>query len=137
MKPPLYDEVHQLALDIVNASAAEDRRAIWSTYHDLEKLCNSAEADGQSHPFHWETLADFTTDSSTALNIYQKALKSAEQHDLVEYIASIKIAMAELYEEAGDSEKGLTLAKEANEAATLTSDLGLRREISEFLLLHS
>ncbi len=137
MKPPLYDEIHQLALDIVNASAAEDERSIWSAYHDLELLCKSAEVNGQSHPFHWETLADFTTAASAALNLYKKALKSAEQYDLVEDVASKKIAMAELYAEAGDSEKGVMLAKEANEAAKLTSDLELKREISEFLLQHS
>ena len=137
MKPPLYDEIHQLALEIVNASEAEDQRSIWSTYHSLEQLCESAETDGQSHPFHWETLADFTTDSSAALEIYQKALKSAEQNDLVEYVVSIKLAMAELYTDVGDSEKGFILAKEADETAKQTSDLELRREISEFLLQHS
>jgi len=77
---------------IINASVEKSLRTIWSAYNRLGELCRTAENSGQSHPFLWETPANFSTDRSAALEIYSKALTG-----LVEDIASIKLTMAQLY----------------------------------------
>ncbi len=80
------------------------------------------------------TLGDFTNDKSAAVSIYMKALEYAEQANLTEYIASIKLVIAENYFEMGNHKSAINLATEADETARLTSDIELRKEISEFLL---
>ncbi|WP_415891306.1 hypothetical protein ACMXYV_08320 [Neptuniibacter sp. SY11_33] len=134
MKPPFYDQVHQIALDIVNASESNDQRSIWSSYSLLKELCEKSESAGNGHPFLWETLADFTTDSDIALNLYKKALRSAENLGLSNYSASIKLSMAENYIEAGHVELGSQLAGEVYDLAEIIDDLELRKEANDVLL---
>lgn len=134
MKPDLYDPIHELVLEIVNASEAEDKKAQWAAYQDLKALCESSEETGNHHPFPWETLGDFTNDRSLALVFYEKALNYAVASALDEYIASICLAMAEAHITLGNISAARSLATQANEAAVKTDDLELRKSISELLL---
>ncbi len=130
--PALYNDVHQLTLDIVNAEA--NTRSQWAYYEILRKLCEKHEGSSCDHPFQWETLADFTTDDEVSLGLYEKALRKAEKLELNEYSASIRLAMAERYFELGINAKALSSVSEADAVARTTGNLDLRREISEFML---
>ena len=78
MKPDLYDEVHQLSIDVVNASSAEDTQQEWNEYNKLRELCTLNENTKSDHPIQWEALADFTSNNEQAITIYQKALQCSE-----------------------------------------------------------
>jgi len=134
MNPPLYDEVHQMALDIVNASVSENTKLKWATYEKLKLLCEANENTKNDHPIQWEALADFTDNDAQAIIIYRKALSCAESLNLNEYAASINLAMAERCQDSGQSDTAFELAKKANELAKSTNNLELRQQISEFLL---
>ncbi|MBL4796650.1 MAG: tetratricopeptide repeat protein [Oleispira sp.] len=130
----IYNEVHQIVCDLVNASAIDDTKAYWKLYHALEVICESNDSTKRDHPFQWETLADFTTDDSASLSLYGKAFNLAKALSLNEYMASIQLALAERYVELGMHDKAYLCANAANEYAVKTEDLDLRKSISEFLL---
>ena len=134
MKPALYDEVHQLSVDIVNASFEEDSQNEWGAYNRLRELCILNENTAQDHPLQWEALADFTTNTQQALLLYKKALKCSELLGLDQYSASIKLEVAKKHLDENDVESALSFAYQANELAETTNNLELRKEISEFLL---
>ena len=134
MKPPLYDEVHQLSIEVVNASSAENTQEKWIAYNKLRELCALHENTENDHPLQWEALADFTANDEQAISIYQKALRCSELLGLDEYSASINLEMAERHQANKKTELALKLAHRANELANTTNNLELRREISEFLL---
>ena len=135
MRPPLYDEVHQLSIDVVNASASEDRSLEWEAYNKLETLCVLNKNSEKDHPIQWEALADFTRNADQALLVYQKALQCSILLGLNEYSASINLSMAERYLESKNVELALELAHRASELAKTTNNLELRKKISDFLLL--
>lgn len=137
MKPLLYNEVHQLSLDIVNATAIENTKAEWSAYQKLKLLCEKAQGGHQDHPLQWEALADFTTNYEQALKLYNIALETAESLGLDEYSASIKLAIAIRFEEAGKNKQAIEAAHQANTIAASISNKDLKLEISEFLLAAS
>ncbi len=130
--PPFYDEVHELALSLVNSQ--DQTKSYWQLYEKLREVCENHAGSKSNHPFQWETLADFTIDNLAALEIYAKALEIAENLDLKQYSASIQLAMAERYLQLGNVEHAFKFASSANETAKSTNDLDLRREISELLL---
>ncbi|ABC28873.1 conserved hypothetical protein [Hahella chejuensis KCTC 2396] len=131
---PFFDEIHQLALDIVNASAEGDTKALWRSYQELRALCENNEFTPRNHPFQWEALADFTCDNQQALKIYRKALQFATEQNLVDYAASITFAMGSRLYDDGELDAARELLLQANELAKSTNDLELRREISVLLL---
>src|SRR5687767_9180942 len=93
--PPFYDEVHELALSLVNSQGQTN--SYWRIYEKLRVLCENHAGSKSDHPFQWETLADFTLDDLAALEIYAKALEIAKALRLEEYSASVQLAMAERY----------------------------------------
>ncbi len=133
----VYEVVMQIATDLVNATFINNTKAIWSLHHELEEICLRNENRENNHPFQWETLGDFTINNKAALNIYEKALVYAEQLELVDYITSIRFAMAERYYDLGCLKEAYINAKQANDFAKNTNDLELRKEISDFLLFQS
>jgi len=134
MDTPIYLITKRLASNLVNASSEGDTARYWTHYHALEELCLSNEKNEYNHPFQWETLADFTTDSNASLPLYEKAFTLAEKLQLNEYMASIKLASAERYRDLGTHKLAYSTAKSANDYAIKTNDLVLRKEISSFLL---
>jgi len=137
MNQDIYERVKGLAVEIMNASEIENTKQYWVVYQELEKVCLENERGEANHPFQWETLGDFTTDNKAALNIYKKAIEFAESLNLNEYVASVKLAMAERYIELGSYEEAFKVASQANEIAKELNDLELRKEIGEFLLNES
>ena len=134
MTPELHEAVHDIVLDIVNASAVDDQRTQWAAYQRLAELCETSDREGRRHPFQWETLGDFTADRTLAIGFYEKALGYAREAQLVDSIASICLAMAEALLDIGEVARARSAAWEAHESALKTSDLELRQSISELLL---
>ena len=134
MNTEIYENVKDIAFDLVNASSVGDTVEYWRLYQELERICNVNEGSILDHPFQWETLADFTTDDSASILIYKKAFELAKNTILIEYMASIKLAQAERYSSMGITDLACSSAEDANEYAKTGSDLGLRKEIAEFLL---
>mgnify|MGYP003576738432 CR=1 FL=1 len=132
--PELHEAVHEIVLQIVNASAVDDRRAEWAAYQELVDLCESSEREGCKHPFQWEALGDFTADRALAIGYYEKALGYAREASLDEYIASVCLAMAEALIDMGEFSRARHAAWEASEAAAKTADIELRTSISDLLL---
>jgi len=130
----VHERVLGLTIDMVNS---DDTRANWSLYGELRDYCDSVAAAGRDHPFLWETLADFTTDDRTSINIYLRALTLATAVSATEYEASICLALAERHSNLGEVSLAYDYATQANELAMQTDDLDLRRDISQFLLDHS
>jgi len=137
VNPPLYEDVLQLSLDIVNASEVLNKEKEWNSYQQLKELCEINEKTTNNHPIQWEALADFTPGTEQAIYLYKKALQSSEKLGLNEYSASINLAMAERHYESGNKKLAFTLAHRAGELAESSNDTELRKEISEFLLTTS
>lgn len=131
MIAPLYDEVHGLALDIVNASAAENDHTGSKAYDALKKLCESHEGGELDHPLQWEALGDFSENHEEAIQAYRKGLYCSSNLDLKEYSASIKFAMAESYFDQHDLTEAQKLATEAS--CEVSKDKELKAAINEFL----
>ncbi|KRW67434.1 hypothetical protein AO741_20785 [Pseudomonas sp. TTU2014-105ASC] len=134
MNQDIHDAIHEIVLEIVNASELEDKQSQWAAYQRLAAICESTEKAGNNHPFQWETLGDFTNDKTLALGFYEKALGYAVAAELNEYVASICLAIAETLVTIGKPTKAKYFAAQANEAAASTDDLELRRSISELEL---
>src|SRR5688500_6706650 len=58
----IYDSVFDLATRLVASRESGDTKAFWTDYNELRQYCEAQQAAGRSHPFLWETLADFTDD---------------------------------------------------------------------------
>lgn len=129
----LYDIVHGLALDIANASEAENDQAGSEAYKALKELCQSHEGGELDHPLQWEALGDFSETHEEALQAYQKGLICSSKLGFTEYSASIKLAMAESYFEQENINKAQQLASEASIEAESTVDNELKAAINEFL----
>ena len=121
MNPPLYDEVHQLSIDVVNASSEEDTEAEWIAYNKLRELCELNENTEKNHPIQWEALADFTTNDDQAIAIYQKALHCSELLGLAEYSASIYFELANRFQDSSQNGEAFEFAHKANELAKETN----------------
>ena len=130
-KPPHYEFVLDMALEMTNT---DNNQSYWASYNQLREVCEKHEGTLLDHAFQWETLADFTSDKSEAINLYLKALDLANNSEQLEYIASISLSLAELYLDLGQNDAVKIYIETANEASKQTSDLSLRTEISEFLL---
>jgi len=120
-----------MALEMTNT---DSNQSYWASYNQLREVCEKHEGTLLDHAFQWETLADFTSDKSEAINLYLKALDLANNSEQLEYIASISLSLAELYLDLGQNDAVKIYIDTANEASKQTSDLSLRTEISEFLL---
>jgi hypothetical protein len=134
MNPEFHEAVHEIVLEIVNASEIGDKKTEWAAYQKLVSICENSEKSGRNHPFQWETLGDFTHDQNLAVNFYEKALSYALAAELDEYVSSISLAMAEALIDLGNTKKAKIFAAQANEAAEKTDDLELRTSVSELLL---
>lgn len=130
----LYDQVHQLSLDIVNASLESDTRLEWEYYQQLKQLCEKHENTNHNHPLQWEALADFTVDHTQALALYEKALNIAERLNLTDYSVSIYLSLAQVHEHNGAIPIALEYATKAESLAKNITDIELKREVSDFLL---
>ncbi len=131
-QPPHHEKIHILALNIVNAVSPDIE---WTAYNQIQTICETHEGTTLDHPFQWETLADFTNNNpEKAIGLYIKALALAKNSNLIEYIASVNLAIAEQYLELNEPNKAWEFANSANVVAKSISDLALKQEISKILL---
>jgi len=91
----VYDRVHQYAVDIVNASARDDRRTVAAAFRRLRQYYLRQEARGLRHPFLPETVGDFAEDAGTRVQLYRHALDLARQRRLPQQ--TILLALGEVY----------------------------------------
>ncbi len=131
-RPPHHEKIHQLALEIVNS---ENDESECLAYKEIINICEAHKSTVLDHPFQWETLGDFTFNNpEKALLYYLYGLELAQKANLNEYVGSIRLAMAEQYQELKDFEKSWECLDSANKALTTSSDLTLKQEVSEALL---
>ncbi|MGO4701258.1 hypothetical protein [Dyella sp. 2RAB6] len=128
----MYETVASLAKAMFEANKSGQTAVYWRSYNLLRGYCEEQEAQGVSHPFPWETLADFTRDDIAAVPLYLHALKYAERTDT--YRASILFELARRYQGCGRHEAAWTSATAANECAASLDDADLRRDIGRFML---
>lgn len=133
----VYDHVLGVAVELTSASTHGDKRGQWRLHDELRQYCDSMALEGRDHPFMWETLGDFTSDSGVAIGYYQRALRQARQMGLIEGEASILLELARRHIDLAEPGPAYEFALLADEAARQTDDLDLRREISQFLLEQS
>jgi hypothetical protein len=136
MKIPedVYYSVLELSTRLVSAREVGDIKSYWQAYNDLREYCERQNVLGITHPFLWESLADFTDDDNTAIEIYKKALAFARNPEAEQYRSSIQLALAERQQSLGNHKIAYDHTLAANKAAKNLDDLELRRSISEFLL---
>lgn len=133
MQAPFYDEVHGLALDIVNASSNDDEASAVEAYEKLKQLCEANEGNDLDHPLQWEALGDFSNNPEAAMGAYKKGLACALRFNLREYTASIKFAMAESHHQQENFVEAIKFAKEAKVQADKMDDSELQAAIDGFL----
>jgi hypothetical protein len=138
MNTKLYKQVYTLAGELLKAAETGENAQFGLLYEQLRAICYDNEADERkNHPVQWETLADFTEDSSEALAIYGKALGYAQTINADEYLASISYAMALLLTEVTaldeHNEKALAIAQQASQYALKIRDSELQKEIADLL----
>ncbi|MGX1111259.1 hypothetical protein ACSSVW_000638 [Pseudoalteromonas sp. MBR-15] len=131
----IYNSVLDLACELVNSSSAELTQNYWHAYQKLNELCEMHKGTSKDHPLQWEALADYTRNNKQALNIYLIAIEVATNLNLSEYVASSQLAIAERFLETGNKCEAISWANKADENARRCSNLELRNEISEFLLV--
>ncbi|WP_339409677.1 hypothetical protein [Pseudomonas sp. EA_35y_Pfl2_R5] len=51
MNPDIHDAVHDIVLEIVNASEAENKQTQWTAYQRLQAICEGNEKAESNHPF--------------------------------------------------------------------------------------
>jgi hypothetical protein len=117
----------------VNASASENYQAGSVAYEALKELCQNEEGTDLDHPLQWEALGDFSENHVDAQQAYQKGLICAERLDLIEYVASIKLAMAESFFEQSNLSEAKRFAEQAELEAVKINKQELVVAISEFL----
>ncbi|PVZ69006.1 hypothetical protein [Pelagibaculum spongiae] len=130
----LYNQVVGVSTALAIAADGNDTYATWGQYHLLDDICQQNQGTDLDHPMQWELLADFTPNVKNAILLYEKAMALAEQTQLFDYCASIKLALAECYRVQGKSQLAFRHAQFADKYAKDLSDLELRQQISQLLL---
>lgn len=133
MKAPLFSDILRISQNIADASNKDNEVARAEQYQSLIKLCAANENSPKDHPLQWEALADFTNDSEQAIDIYDKGLACAEKLQLVDYRASIYLAMAQRYEEMEELDKASEFAHHANALVEEVENEELITDIKQYL----
>ncbi len=133
MKAPLFSDILRISQNIADASNKDNEVARAEQYQSLIKLCAANENSPKDHPLQWEALADFTNDSEQAIDIYDKGLACAEKLQLVDYRASIYLAMAQRYEEMEELDKASEFAHHANALVEDVENEELITDIKQYL----
>ena len=131
MRAKLSDQIHALAQTIIAANDAGDEKTEIEAYAQLRELCIGSRDSNRNHPLQWEALGDFSATHEEAVAAYEEGLVLAQKFKMKEYIASIKLALAESYYDHGDAERVLPLLDEAEQALVDTDEYQLKGAIAE------
>lgn len=118
----IYEHVRELALDITNATLADDNALAESLY---QRLLNYHEAQiivGRSHPFLVETVADYTDEPAQALKYYIQALEMSRQMASDEPTQTILIGIGARLLEMGQREQAEAFIREGRAEAVRRAD---------------
>ncbi|MGB1262425.1 MAG: tetratricopeptide repeat protein [Cognaticolwellia sp.] len=133
MNTKIYQHVHALAKDLMQAAVRKNQVKFDEYYQELQQLCHDNEDSDRDHPVQWETLADFTDDYALAISIYQKALVKAQAINNKDYLSSIAFAIASLQAEMGDTSSAIEHLEQAKINSNKIADKDLKAEIDELL----
>jgi len=129
----IYQHVHALAKDLMQASVRKNQANFDEYYRELQQICDDNEDSDKDHPVQWETLADFTDDLALAITIYEKALVKAQAINSKDFLSSIAFAIASLQVELGDKKSAIAHLENAKINSNKIADKDLKAEISELL----
>ncbi len=115
-----WTRVKDVAISIVNASAAEDTSVAESLFEDLKEVLGELRDTYGEHPVLLETAADFASDPQESLQLYRQAAQLAEQHDLP--ANSIRVSLIELLISLASFEEAWQVLKQAEEEVEQTAD---------------
>ena len=133
MNTKIYQHVHALAKDLMQASVRKNQANFDEYYRELQQICDDNEDSDKDHPVQWETLADFTDDLALAITIYEKALVKAQAINSKDFLSSIAFAIASLQVELGDKKSAIAHLENAKINSNKIADKDLKAEISELL----
>ena len=133
MNTKIYQHVHALAKDLMQAAVRKNQAKFDEYYQELQQVCRDNEDTDKDHPVQWETLADFTDDYALAISIYQKALSKAEAINSKDFLSSIAFAIASLQAEMGDTASAINYLEQAKINSNKIADKDLKAEITELL----
>ena len=133
MNTKIYQHVHALAKDLMQAAVRKNQAKFDEYYQELQQLCLDNEDTDKDHPVQWETLADFTDDYALAISIYQKALSKAKAINSKDFLSSIAFAIASLQAEIGDTASAINYLEQAKINSNKIADKDLKAEITELL----
>ncbi|WP_444912958.1 hypothetical protein [Microbulbifer sp. PAAF003] len=133
MITPLYDDVHGLALEIVNKSASGDKAGCQDSLNSLERLCAKYAGGELDHPLQWEALGDFSESCEDAIQAYTQGLNCSIKLDLPLYSASIALEMAERFLMLNKQDEALEFSHKARIYCVSAEDYELQESINNFL----
>jgi len=131
--PDLYDQVREFAVDMTNATLADDHALAESLYQRFLAFHEEHLAAGHSHPFLVETLADYTDDPAHAIRYYEQALAMSRQMASDEPTHTILIGIGEKLIELGRSEQAEAFIRDGRAEALRRSDLDMVKEADQLL----
>jgi hypothetical protein len=120
--PDIYEQVRKFAVDITNATLADDHALAESLYQRLLVYYEKQVAAGRSHPFLVETLADYTDDAAQAIRYYEQALAMSRQMATDEPTQTILIGIGEQLIEMGRREQAEAFIRDGRTEAVRRGD---------------
>ncbi len=118
---PLYSEVFDLSIELVNASERNDTTAEERAFMRLNELHALHMSRGTADPFLTEALADFTEDDRKAVWLYRVAIEQ-QRHFPGEPLHTKQIDLASRLIKLGDHEEAKGLLLEAIQIARNLKD---------------
>ena len=133
MNTKIYKTVHEIAEKLMLAAQKKDEQTFTDYYEQLNALCLEYANSNKDHPVQWETLGDFTDDLVLAIEIYQKALAMAIDHNAHDFIASIAYSMATLQLELSLESEAIDNLEIAKLSSQHIEDKELKAQIHDLL----
>ena len=133
MNTKIYQSVHSLAQQLMEAADKEDRESFDSLYVELKAICIDNENTDKDHPVQWETLADFTEELEDSVAGYEKALEKSIAINSKDHMSSIAFSMATVQIELDQTDAAIKNLQAAKISANKIEDKELKMEIDKLL----
>ncbi|HEY1174491.1 MAG TPA: hypothetical protein VGH19_24210 [Verrucomicrobiae bacterium] len=133
LPPDIYEHVSRLAMDITNATLADDSALADSLYQNLRLYHEEQLVNGRTHPFILETLADYTDDAAQAFHYYEEAIALSRRLPGDEPTHTILIAIGERLLELKRTEHAEAFLRDGRTEALRRNDLDAVKQAHELL----
>jgi len=130
--PDIYQRVHELAVDIVNATEAGDETLCEAKKLALRGYFEERAYLGLPHPFLTEALADYTDSAAEAVRLYELALRQARECP-GEPTHTKMISLATRLVELGRIEQAEAYLRDGRAAADRAGDTDSVREVDDLI----